>query len=230
MFYQGPTCHAPCTERCLTPAGMSPGGPRSMLRQEGESGTKVVAAHAALALQALLHHRLRGDAGVVRAGHPQHAAAAHAVPARQRVLRAGRHQRGSAASAGPPARPCRQGTASKPCIQGLTGARCTHRGFTAHTAGRGLRARPANSTHAQCTSGSSSQAALPEATACEARLLRRLHSRTGAQSQDTLHIQSSTARCSSLAARYRMQCVRAPGWTWSARGPGAASPSRWAAG
>jgi hypothetical protein len=46
---------------------------------------QVVAAADALLLQLALHHDLRGDAGVVGAGHPQRVEAAHAVVARQAV-------------------------------------------------------------------------------------------------------------------------------------------------
>ena len=48
--------------------------------------TKVVPADAAPP-QLLLHHGLRGDAGVVHARHPQGGPPAHAVPPGQRVLR-----------------------------------------------------------------------------------------------------------------------------------------------
>ena len=44
-----------------------------------------VVAALALVLQLALHHDLRGDAGMVGAGHPQRVEAAHAVVARQRV-------------------------------------------------------------------------------------------------------------------------------------------------
>jgi hypothetical protein len=47
---------------------------------------QIVARNAALLGQPLLHHRLRGDAGVVGAGQPQRGSAGHAVPPGQAVL------------------------------------------------------------------------------------------------------------------------------------------------